>query len=240
MSKTAITSLENVAQYSNLFAIVTDIVALIHSEDANVTNAYKALVGELGNQPAEEGQEAVAHTVVSYIAAKIAEVNSAAGTLAEQVEANKDAIALLNNNAQTVGSVDYKIDQAFNTFVTKETSDNIINTFKEMVDYLKDHPTEYANLALLVGTLPEDAGVTTIVAYIEKLVNAEKERAEGAEGDLQDAIDAINNESTGILAQAKTSIQGETENTVKDVEDAMNAQSYMSAEQLAAIKALIK
>lgn len=38
---------------------------------------------------------------------------------------------------------------------------------------------------------------------VNALVNAEKERAMGVEGGLQTAIDAINNGTTGILAQAK-------------------------------------
>ena len=113
---------------------------------------------------------------------------------------------------------------------TKVSDDNVVNTFKEMIDYVAAHGPEYTNLAALVGSLPTDAGVTTIVAYIEKLaaaandaVEAEQTRAEGAESDLQDAIDAEKDRA---------------EAAEKEIVDAINENSYMSAEQLAAIKAL--
>lgn len=251
--------LKDLVVKSDLTAVVTKLVSSFQAGDTAVTNAYKALIGELGNQPlpegAEEGAVATPHTVVSYIAAKLADVNADAIALEGRVKDNEDAIALLNNNSEVEGSVDYKITQAFNDFATKMSDDKVVNTFKEMIDYVAAHGTEYANLAALVGTLPEDAGVSTIVAYIEKLVGAEKTRAEGAEGDLQDAIDAINNEETGILKQAKdyadglaenydeagaaAAVQGETTKTVKDMEDAFASITTLSAEGLAEVLALI-
>lgn len=287
MAKTAIET-KHSASYAQLLAMLTQVAGNIAFEKANVTNAYKALIGELGKTT---GENPVDHTVVSYIAEKIAEVNSAAGTLAEQVEANKDAIALLNNGASVEGSVDYKITQAFNDFATKVSDDNVVNTFKEMIDYVAAHGTEYSNLAALVGTLPEDAGVTTVVAYAEKLAAAaqkeaddrikaieddyltsadktelstaigdEKTRAEGAEKGLSDRLDIIEGEESqdgsikkalkdakdyadGLAGNydengAAAAVQGDTENTVKDLEDAINGFSYLTDEEVNTIKAL--
>lgn len=245
MAKTVLNSLSS-ASYEQLSAIVTDIVALIKSEDVKVTNAYKALVGELGNKPLAEGEtEAVPHTVVSYIAAKIAEINGAADVLEGRVLANENAITLLNNNAETVGSVDYKINQAFNDFVTKVSNDEVVNTFKEMIDYVAAHKTEYANLGALVGTLPAGATSTTVVGYAKEVADAAQAEADARikaiEDDYLKAADKT--ELTNAIGTAKSeaiaAVQGETENTVKDLEDAVNGFSYLSAEQVAAIKALI-
>lgn len=256
MAKTAIET-KHSASYAQLLAMLTQVAGNIAFEKANVTNAYKALIGELGKTT---GENPVDHTVVSYIAEKIAEVNSAAGTLAEQVEANKDAIDLLNDAKTVEGSVDYKIDQAFNEFATKMSDDKVVNTFKELVDYVATHQTEYTSLGALVGSLPADAGVTTVVAYAEKLAAAEKTRAEGAEKALSDRLDIIEGEETqagsikkalkdakdyadGLAGNydengAAAAVQGETENTVKDLEDAINGFSYLTDEEVDTIKAL--
>lgn len=116
------------------------------------------------------------------------------------------AINLLNGATAVEGSVDNKIDKAFNDFATKMSDDNVVNTFKELVDYVAAHGTEYTNLAALVGTLPVGAGVTTVVAYIEALIAAEKTRAEAAEKALDDAIKAFkpltNDEIDAAIAAA--------------------------------------
>ena len=49
---------------------------------------------------------------------------------------------------------------------------------------------------------------TNVGSQITTAVNAEKERAEGVEGGLQDAIDAINDAENGILKQAKDYTDG--------------------------------
>ena len=47
------------------------------------------------------------------------------------------------------------------------------------------------DLEALVGTLPEDITATTVVGYIQELVNAEKTRAEGIEGGLESRLSAV-------------------------------------------------
>lgn len=243
MTKTELTIAQK-PDYAQLLSLFTAVKGNIALEKANVTKEYKALVGNLGNQPlpegAEEGATPTPHTVVSYIAAKIAEVNGAADTLAGKVKANEDAIALLNNTADVIGSVKYMISQEFNTFVTKETSDNIINTFKEMVDYLKDHPTEYANLALLVGSLPEDCQQTTVVAYAKALVEAAEARIKAIEDDYLTSSDKTELETAigNAKDEAIAAVQGDTENTVKDLEDAFLQDHNLTEEQMNTLLAL--
>lgn len=54
-------------------------------------------------------------------------------------------------------------------------------------------------------------GEGNVEAQIAAAVAAEKERAEGVEADLQEAIDTINDAETGILAQAKAHADGKDE-----------------------------
>lgn len=71
------------------------------AQDTRLTNLEKLVSG------GEAGDEGT--TLLEMVNANTAAIS----TLEPRVKANEDAIALLNNNAQTVGSVDYKIEQAF-------------------------------------------------------------------------------------------------------------------------------
>ena len=84
------------------------------------------------------------------------------------------------------GSISKKIDAAINKFATDVTDDNVVNSYKELIDWVAQHgpeatkmasgisenKTAIANLKTLVGTLPEGATSTTVVAYITEAINA--------------------------------------------------------------------
>lgn len=84
------------------------------------------------------------------------------------------------------GSINKKIDAAINKFATDVTDDNVVNSYKELIDWVAKHgpeatemasgisenKTAIANLKTLVGTLPEGATSTTVVAYITEAINA--------------------------------------------------------------------
>ena len=84
------------------------------------------------------------------------------------------------------GSINKKIDAAINKFATDVTDDNMVNSYKELIDWVAQHgpkatemasgisenKTAIANLKTLVGTLPEGATSTTVVAYITEAINA--------------------------------------------------------------------
>lgn len=78
------------------------------------------------------------------------------------------------------------IDKAINKFATDVTDDNVVNSYKELIDWVAKHgpeatkmaggisenKTAIADLKTLVGTLPEGATSTTVVAYITEAINA--------------------------------------------------------------------
>ena len=84
------------------------------------------------------------------------------------------------------GSISKMIDAAINKFATDVTDDNVVNSYKELIDWVAKHgpeatemasgisenKTAIANLKTLVGTLPEGATSTTVVAYITEAINA--------------------------------------------------------------------
>ena len=84
------------------------------------------------------------------------------------------------------GSISKMIDSAINKFATDVTDDNVVNSYKELIDWVAKHgpeatkmaggisenKTAIADLKTLVGTLPEGATSTTVVAYITEAINA--------------------------------------------------------------------
>lgn len=72
------------------------------------------------------------------------ELNGRIDELAEDVADNATAIGVLNGDSE--GSVNYKIDQAFNEFATNVSNDNVVNTYKELIDYAASHSAEFTEL----------------------------------------------------------------------------------------------
>ena len=84
------------------------------------------------------------------------------------------------------GSISKMIDKAINKFATDVTDDNVVNSYKELIDWVAKHGPEATKMAggisenktaitdlkTLVGTLPEGATSTTVVAYITEAINA--------------------------------------------------------------------
>ena len=104
--------------------------------------------------------------------------------LAGRVTTAEGAITTLNADAETEGSVDYKIAQAVAAIM--ENPDETMNSIQELVDWVNDHATDalelsnqvstnktdIANLTALVGKLPEGVASTTVVDYIAEAIGA--------------------------------------------------------------------
>ena len=139
---------------------------------------------------------------IDALAGKVGDV-AEGKTLAGLVAENAQAITTLNGEGD--GSVKKAIDDAINKFATDVTDDAVVNSYKELIDWVAEHGSEAAEMAeaiqtnktdiaeleALVGALPEGATVTTVVELIQSLVNAEKSRAEGIEGGLDTRLLAV-------------------------------------------------
>lgn len=90
-----------------------------------------------------------------------------------KIKTNTDAIAVLNGNDQTEGSVDKKIADAFNDFITTETADEVVNTYKELIDYAKNHGSEATEMAAAIDALETKVGEKTVAAQISEAITAE-------------------------------------------------------------------
>lgn len=61
------------------------------------------------------------------------------------INSNKDAIGVLNGGDTIEGSVAKSVKDAINDFATKVSQDGTVNTFKELVDYVAAHGSEYTD-----------------------------------------------------------------------------------------------
>lgn len=105
---------------------------------------------------------------------------------AEQTDVTALQTAVNTLNGTGDGSVKKTVDDAINDFATKVSDDGTVNTIKELVDWVAAHGPEAAQMAAdiktnaddvdaleaLVGTLPEGATSTTVVAYIAEAIAA--------------------------------------------------------------------
>lgn len=146
------------------------------------------------------------------------------------------------------GSIDKAIDDAINEFATKVSDDDVVNSFKELVDWVAQHGSEasemsagiqenktaIATLKTYVGTLPEAATSQNVVAYIAEAITklnigqyATTAAMNAALANKVDKVDGsrlmTNDEGTklsGIAAGATKVAKSETNGNVKinDVE----------------------
>ena len=79
-----------------------------------------------------------------------------------------------------------------------ENAAESLNELQEISAWIQEHPGDAAamnkaieDLEALVGTLPTGITATTVVGYIQEIVAAEKSRAEGVEGGLDDRLKVV-------------------------------------------------
>lgn len=142
-------------------------------------------------------------TVVQMIADAQDEATYDDTALTARVAANEGAIATLNGDENTAGSVKKQVADA----VAKIVADapEAYDTLKEISDWISSHAsdasamnsqintnkTDIANLKALVGTLPESAEATTVVGYIDEAIVALKIGDYAKAADLTAAIGRI-------------------------------------------------
>lgn len=227
-AKTAVTTLETGKVKDNADAIAainnaeTGILkqakTYADGKDTTIAEAKKAgtdaaaavdtLAGKIGTVPADK-------TVVKMIeeAQTAATYNDAA--VKADIKKNADAIGVLNGGDTIDGSVAKSVKDAINDFATKVSEDGTVNTFKELVDYVAAHGSEYtdaiadiaANKSAIATLNGDGAGsvdkkvadaIAAINKYVEKngddrlITAAEGTKLEGiAEGAQVNVIESI-------------------------------------------------
>lgn len=153
------------------------------------------------------------------------EVTRATGVetaLRTDVDANTKSIKTLNADASTEGSIDYKIAAVLDTYLTGDGDTSKVDTLKDIINWAETHNTEVASygtniaankkaiedLEALVGPLPEGSQATTIVAYIQEAVAAEKTRAETKENEIADDLADLKTKALTDASQFATAAQG--------------------------------
>ena len=106
-------------------------------------------------------------------------------------KAEQSAVTTLQGEITTLkgrgeGSVKKAIDDAINQFATNVSDDDVVNSFKELVDWAAEHGSEAAEMSAgiqenktaiqsiktLIGTLPEEAVSDNVVDYIAEAIAA--------------------------------------------------------------------
>lgn len=119
-----------------------------------------------------------------------------------RVSTVEEAIGILNGNSTIEGSVDKKVADKvtaeINTFATKISEDDTINTFKELIDYVADHGPEAADMAKDISDLKqsvankvdkEDGKGLSTNDLTDTLLDKINKIAEGAQVNVINSVD---------------------------------------------------
>ena len=194
-------------------------------------NAVDALSGKVGDVPADK-------TVVQMISDAQTAATYDDTKVKEDIQANADAIAVLNDGATVEGSVDYKIAQAVAAIM--ENPDETMNSINELVTWINGHAEDALELSNKVTANEEDiaaleglVGTTAVATQITDAIAAAL-KIEGVDKyalatDLTAAIGRI------AAMEAKVSTWDSAEKNAKDYADGLNSAMNTRVEALEAI-----
>ena len=94
--------------------------------------------------------------------------------VSDKATVNASAIEILNGDKAVAGSVKQSIDNAFNEFAANVSNDNVVNTYKELIDYAATHGPEFTELVGKVDTI--DAQINSHVTNIDNPHGVTKEQ----------------------------------------------------------------
>lgn len=86
--------------------------------------------------------------------------------LLTRIETIEDKVEILNGNEYTEGSVRKIVKDEINAFAVNISNDDVVNTFKELVDYVADHGDVAATMAAEIATLRELVGDDSVADQI--------------------------------------------------------------------------
>ena len=166
--KTTMTEVENKG-----YAVKTEVDKAIKDAKSAGTTAQAAVTA----LDTKVGAVTEGKTVVQMIA----EAQSAAtyddATVKADIKKNADAIGVLNGNG--TGSVKKTVDDAINKFATDVSNDGVVNSYKELIDWVATHGSEAATMAdaitalqAIVDGIGDEGEKATVIAYVDDAIAA--------------------------------------------------------------------
>lgn len=114
-------------------------------------------------------------TDVSAVKEILTPSGEGSSTLLERVEGLEGKVG--------AGSVDDKITAAINKFATDVSDDGVVNSYKELIDYVAKHGDEAANMAADIATVSALVGDTAVASQISTAVADAKTELKGSTSD---------------------------------------------------------
>lgn len=123
-------------------------------------------------------------------------------------------------NGLGAGSVSKAITDAFNKFTTDVTDDEVVNSFKELVDWAAEHGSEAGEMAAAISSLEGLlAGIgggeepATVMAAIKSASDKKVDKVSGYGLSKNDFTDDLKNKLTGISESATANTYSYDEDT---------------------------
>lgn len=162
------------------------------------------------------------------------------GTTAVAIKANADAIATLNADKNTTGSVDAKVDALRKELLGEEgVSDDVVDTFKELQEYIEAHGTEAADMASAIKNNADaitvlngaDTVSGSVAKAVKDAVDAEVDRVDSKIGNLGKVSDeegAADQTVKGYVDAAVAGLEsGTVEQATKDADGNVISTTYV-------------
>lgn len=199
-------------------------------------------------------------TVIAYVNLKAQEVlDSATGGSSEsaasvklqldnykaendpKVTANTNAIAVLNGDSTTEGSVDKKVADAINEFATQISDDGTINTYKEILNYISEHGGEANDMMAAIDALEALVGDTAVATQIANAIAAENLAQYATDDELAEAIARIVVlEGTKHTHENAEVLNGITAEKVTAWDNSLDDSKAYTDEQIAAVEEVVE
>lgn len=165
--KTTMTEVENKG-----YAVKTEVDEAIKDAKSAGTTAQAAVTA----LDAKVGTVTEGKTVVQMIS----EAQSAAtyddADIKADIKKNTDAIGVLNGSG--TGSVKKTVDDAINKFATDVSDDKVVNSYKELIDWVAAHGSEAAEMAdaitalqAIVDGIGDKGEKATVIAYVDDAIS---------------------------------------------------------------------
>lgn len=162
---------------------VTDGVFKLAGFDAAETGAQprKNADGQLEwVVPSSETLEGL-QTIVSALQADVTSLQNDVDAIQEILTPSAEGEDPLATRVQTLetkmdgtgeGSVDAKISAKINEFATKVSDDGVVNSYKELIDYVANHGGEAATMAADIAALQDKVGESSVSDQISAVIGS--------------------------------------------------------------------